>query len=46
MLGFPGGRPLHAVVGVDRATGTCYVITVYEPESALWEADFKTRRVP
>ncbi|MEA2560496.1 MAG: hypothetical protein QOH06_2000 [Acidobacteriota bacterium] len=37
-------RVLHAVVAKDRESGSCYLITVYPPDPALWEPDFRTRR--
>ncbi len=37
-----GSRPLHVVVSRD-ASGTCHVITVYEPDSSLWASDFKSK---
>jgi hypothetical protein len=44
ILGLSTGRTLHVVVARDDQTDTCYVITAYEPNPALWEADFRTRR--
>ena len=44
MLGHADGRPIHVVVAVDLATGTCIVITVYEPRPVKWKSDFRTRR--
>jgi hypothetical protein len=38
-------RALHVVVAKDRESGNCYLITVYPPDPALWEPDFKTRRL-
>jgi hypothetical protein len=35
---------LHVVVGLDDATKACYVVTVYQPEPALWSDDFRNRR--
>lgn len=37
-------RILHAVVARDGESGNCYLITVYPPDPALWESDFRTRR--
>jgi hypothetical protein len=45
MLGLVNGRPLHVVVALDRGTGTCIVVTAYEPDAHQWNADFKTRRL-
>ena len=44
MLGVAEGRPLHVVAALDPATGTCYVITTYVPDPAIWQPDFRTRR--
>lgn len=46
VLGFPAGDPLHVVAAYDETSGSCYVITVYRPDSRHFEADFKTRRLP
>lgn len=42
-LYFVNTRPIHVVVSRDISTGCCYVITAYEPDSSLWESDFKTK---
>jgi hypothetical protein len=44
MLGGVGSRPLHVVAGIEPASKTAHVITVYEPDPAVWEPDLKTRR--
>src|SRR5947207_2531278 len=44
LLAFVVGRPIHAVVARNESDGTCIVITVYEPDSALWTDDFENRR--
>ena len=46
MLGFQQDRPIHVLVARDLVTGTCYVVTVYEPKPTMWNNDFKTRRKP
>ncbi len=43
VLGNSVGRPLHIVVADNAADFETIVITVYEPDPALWSADFKTR---
>jgi hypothetical protein len=43
LLGWVRGRPLHVVVA-DDPDGTHYVITVYEPSTDRWNADFRTRK--
>ena len=37
-------RVLHLVVAQDRESGDCYLVTVYPPDPALWEPDFRMRR--
>jgi len=44
ILGFQRREPLHLVVARDAASGTCFVVTVYRPDPALWSEHFKTRR--
>jgi hypothetical protein len=44
VLGWVGARPLHVVVADDAITRTRWVITVYEPDPAEWEPDFRRRR--
>ncbi len=41
-----GGRPLHVVAAEDVDNDQTIVLTVYEPDPARWEADWKTRRHP
>jgi len=38
-----GNKPVHVVVGIDDAK--LVLITVYFPTLALWEADYKTRKL-
>lgn len=41
ILGFmDGAKPLHVVVSQDAQSGTCYIITAYEPDPSLWTSDF------
>jgi hypothetical protein len=44
VLGYVARRPLHVVVAEDWGTGTCIIVTAYEPEHDLWEAGFERRR--
>jgi hypothetical protein len=37
-------RPLHLVLGYDNDSGTCFMITAYEPNLFKFEIDFKTRK--
>ncbi len=43
VLHFPNKRPLHVVISKDIASGTCFVITAYEPEQAAWTPDFTAK---
>jgi Domain of unknown function (DUF4258) len=44
VLGWDGVRPLHVVAAYNRADDETIIITAYEPDPALWSADFRTRR--
>ena len=44
---FLGGldtRPLHVLIADDARDGRTVVITLYEPDPALWSPDFRARR--
>ena len=43
ILGWLNSRPIH-VVAADTPAAETVIITVYEPESALWEAGFERRK--
>ncbi len=43
MLGWRGERPIH-VVAADTPEGETIVITVYEPDPALWESGFERKK--
>lgn len=43
ILGWFDGRPLH-LVAAESEPGEWILITVYEPDPALWEQDCKTRK--
>lgn len=45
LLGVVKGRPLHLVLGYDEQGAAGYVVTVYEPDPALWEEGFRKRRI-
>ena len=45
VLGWIGARPLHTVVADNLSENELIVITVYEPDSEVWEADFKRRKL-
>ena len=44
ILGWIGARPVHVVVAHNLRENELIVITVYEPDPELWEADFRRRR--
>ena len=44
MLGFENDTPIHMVIAINEITGDCYVITVYFPNSDIWQAGFEKRR--
>lgn len=44
ILGFVRGRPLHVVVAANDPQSECYVITVYVPDPAQWQPDYRSRR--
>lgn len=44
VLGWRANRPLHVVVADNREAEEIIIITVYEPDAALWDADFKRRK--
>ncbi len=39
-----GGDPVHSVWAYNEANGFGVIITVYRPDPARWESDWKTRR--
>ena len=39
------GDPLHVVCSRGEMEPALRIVTVYEPEEALWERDYKTRKV-
>lgn len=43
MLGWHGNRPIHLVTA-DTEEGETIVITVYEPDPALWEPGFERKK--
>jgi len=44
ILGWRDTRPLHVVAADNEHGDETIIITVYEPDPALWEADFKTKK--
>jgi hypothetical protein len=35
---------IHLVVALDEMNGVCVIVTVYEPDVAIWEDNFRKRR--
>jgi hypothetical protein len=44
LFGLRSGRPIHVVAAYNAIDKETIVITVYEPDPALWDATFKRRR--
>jgi hypothetical protein len=44
LLGRQGSRPIHVVVADNLDDQETIVITVYEPDPAQWERDFRRKR--
>ncbi len=44
ILGWIGSQPIHLVVADNEEEGEAIVITVYNPNPAQWESDFKRRK--
>lgn len=44
LLGWRGDRPLHVVAAYNAQDDEQIVITVYEPDPALWEDGFRRKR--
>jgi Domain of unknown function (DUF4258) len=44
ILGWRGTRPIHIVAADDTTAKETIIITVYQPEPALWESDFKRKK--
>ena len=44
VLGWIGTRPIHVAAANAVDSGETIVITVYEPDPAIWEADYKRKR--
>lgn len=43
-LGYSNGKPLHIVFADNQGDDERIVITVYQPDPALWADDFATRK--
>lgn len=46
ILGFEGDRPIHIVIAVEPETREHVIVTVYQPDSALWNETYSSRRAP
>jgi len=44
VLGWCQNRPLHVVYADNSNAGESIIITVYEPDSGIWEPDFRSKR--
>ncbi len=44
ILGWRGERPLHVVAADNHDDDETIIITVYVPDTNLWESDFKTKK--
>jgi len=44
LLGSDNDHPVHVLVAREGHSGDCVVVTVYRPEPAIWNEDFRTRR--
>lgn len=44
VLGWIGARPLHAVVAYNEIEDETILVTVYQPDPAAWETDFRRRK--
>jgi hypothetical protein len=43
-LDFINDLPIHVVYSIDEATNTCYIITTYIPDPAIWQNNFSSRK--
>ena len=37
-------RPIHVVVAKEDMADKCIVVTTYEPDISIWNADFKSKK--
>lgn len=44
LFGFVQKRPIHVVIARDAENERCIIITAYEPDHVIWEADFRTKK--
>jgi hypothetical protein len=45
LLGFQGKQPFHVVSSENPQMGVITVITVYRPDPATWNRDFRKRKL-
>jgi hypothetical protein len=43
LLGFVDGQPLHVLAAENAADNETIVVTVYKPDPAKWDAEFRRR---
>jgi Domain of unknown function (DUF4258) len=44
ILAYIEAGPIHVVVAQDPESRVCFIVTAYQPNPAVWSADFKARR--
>ena len=44
LFAFKNNRPLHVVCSYNEEEDLIIIVTIYEPTTEFWEADFKTRK--
>ncbi|HQT24963.1 DUF4258 domain-containing protein [Daejeonella sp.] len=44
LFGFVQKRPIHVVIARDAENERCIIITAYEPDNVIWDADFRTKK--
>ncbi len=44
IFGLVNERPMHIVLAHQAETGTCVIVTAYEPDFGKFESDYKTRK--
>lgn len=44
ILGWKKGKPLHVVAADHTVAAETIIITVYQPDPALWNADFRSKK--
>lgn len=45
LMGVVNDRVLHVVVSKDVLYENCIVVTAYQPDSHIWEPDFKNKKL-